>query len=125
MRSKAPLALMELLVMTLVLALAAALCVQAFAAADRLSERSAARDDAVTLAQNRVEELKRIGVPAREICVFCDASGSETGSSGPYRLEVTPLEAEVPGLCRAEVSVFRGEDALCVLPAAWQEVTAE
>ena len=37
MRSKAPLALMEQMVMVLVFALAAALCLQAFALADRIS----------------------------------------------------------------------------------------
>ena len=39
MRSKAPLALMEQMVMVLVFALAAALCLQAFALADRISRQ--------------------------------------------------------------------------------------
>ena len=46
MRSKAPLALMEQMVMVLVFALAAALCLQAFALADRISRQNAERDQA-------------------------------------------------------------------------------
>ena len=41
MKSKAPLALMEQLVMVLVVALAAALCLQAFTLADQISRRNA------------------------------------------------------------------------------------
>ena len=40
MKSKAPLALMEQMVMLLVFALAAALCLQAFVQSDRLSRES-------------------------------------------------------------------------------------
>lgn len=58
MRSKAPLALMEQLVMVLVFALAAALCVQVFILSDRTSRRNEARDRAVVEAQNAAETLK-------------------------------------------------------------------
>ena len=58
MRSKAPLALMEQLVMTLVFALAAALCVQAFAVSSRLSNAGAERDQAILLAQSAAEIAK-------------------------------------------------------------------
>ena len=44
MRSKAPLVLMEQLVMVLVFALAAALCVQVFVLSDQTSRNYAARD---------------------------------------------------------------------------------
>ena len=60
MRSKAPLALMEQLVMVLVFALAAALCVQAFVLSDQTSRRNEARDRAVLEAQNAAEELKSV-----------------------------------------------------------------
>ena len=52
MRSKAPLALMEQLVMVLVFALAAALCVQVFVLSYQTSRRNEARDRAVLEAQN-------------------------------------------------------------------------
>ena len=49
MRSKAPLILMEQMVMLLVFALAAALCLQAFVKSDELSARGEARDRAAVL----------------------------------------------------------------------------
>ena len=54
MRSKAPLILMEQMVMLLVFALAAALCLQAFVKSDALSSRGEARDRAL-LEANRME----------------------------------------------------------------------
>ena len=58
MRSKSPLALMEQLVMVLVFALAAALCVQAFVLADGRSQQTVDRDHALLEAQNVAETLK-------------------------------------------------------------------
>ena len=60
MRSKAPLALMEQMVMVLVFALAAALCLQAFALADRISRQNAERDQALVAAQNAAEQVKQV-----------------------------------------------------------------
>lgn len=54
MKSKAPLALMEQMVMLLVFALAAALCLQAFVQSDRLSRESEARDHAAVLCQSEI-----------------------------------------------------------------------
>ena len=58
MRNKAPLAMLEQLVMLLVFALAAALCLQAFALADRLSDRTERFDRAVLEAQRAAETVK-------------------------------------------------------------------
>ena len=58
MRNKAPLALMEQLVMILVFALAAALCLQIFVFSSLMSREGALRDRAVTAVQNTAEVLK-------------------------------------------------------------------
>ena len=58
MKSKATLFLMEQLVMILVFALAAALCLGVFARADAMSRQLARRDEAVILARNAAELLK-------------------------------------------------------------------
>ena len=58
MRNKAPLAMMEQLVMVLVFALAAALCIQVFAFSDQTSRFNEARDRAVLEAQNAAEAFK-------------------------------------------------------------------
>ena len=61
MKSKAPLLLMEQMVMLLVFALAAALCLQAFVKSDGLSGNSEARDRAVTLCQTAAETVRHSG----------------------------------------------------------------
>ena len=58
MRSKASLFLMEQLVMVLVFALAAALCLNAFVQAQRISDAAAWQDEAALTAQNAAELLK-------------------------------------------------------------------
>ena len=71
MRNKSPLALMEQLVMVLVFALAAALCLQVFMFADLTSERNAAIDRAVTECQNAAEILKASGGDLAHAQPFC------------------------------------------------------
>ena len=61
MKSKAPLAMMEQIVMLLVFALAAALCLQAFVKSDQMSKRSEARDQAAVLCQNAAEVIRHSG----------------------------------------------------------------
>lgn len=61
MRRKAPLTMMELMVMTVVFALCAALCLQAFVKSDALSRRSEARDQAVVLCQSVAEIIQHYG----------------------------------------------------------------
>ena len=147
MKSKAPLALMEQLVMVLVFALAAALCVQAFFASDRMSRQGEARDRAVLLAQNTAEYLKEYGkeygaeqtaqtlaqalggtaeTPER-VCVYLDGELSEdrpAPENAAYLLRVELEDAQCGGrLGRAEISVYQAGAAepLFSIPAAWQE----
>ena len=61
MRSKSPLALMEQVIMVLVFALAAALCLQVFVLSDQMSEKNRDTDRAVLLAQNTAEMIKACG----------------------------------------------------------------
>lgn len=143
MKSKAPLALMEQLVMVLVFALAAALCVQAFFESDRMSRQGEVRDRAVLLAQNTAEYLKEYGAeqtaqtlaqtlggtaetPER-VCVYLDGGLSEdrpAPADAAYLLRVELEDARCGGrLGRAEVSVYQAGAAepLFSIPAAWQE----
>lgn len=110
MKNKASLLLMEQLVMILVFALCAALCLQGFVAADRISRETALRDEAVVLAQNTAEALK-VGHP------LPDAPDGLT-------LTVNTLPSGLPGLKKAEISVFDAEsNALLIsLTAGIQEV---
>ena len=137
MRSKTPLVLMEQLVMVLVFALAAALCVQAFTLADRRSRQVEAMDCALLEAQNAVETLKSCGGDYRETAELCRGTWDgaelcrfnnkdwkrEQEGNAAYVLTVTPAKSEDALLGRAEVAVTdRSGELLCALPAAWQEV---
>lgn len=136
MRSRAPLALMEQLVMVLVFALAAALCVQAFVLSDRLSRRSAETDAALQEAQSAAEVLKSVrGAYAQAAAQWggtwngqlwgwsYDADWQRADGTEPmaYHLLVSPLETETPLLGAAEVTVYRADgEVLSDLTVSWQ-----
>lgn len=137
MRSKAPLVLMEQMVMILVFALAAALCLQAFAGSDRMSRRSEARDRAVTLCQSVAETIRSNGsnfnTSAEQLGLefgqgstmfrYYDENWEPvSGLEGAYCLSVNGLYDTPPGLGKASVSVSEAEgDTLFELEVAWQE----
>ena len=126
MKGKTSLVLLEQVVMILVFALAAALCLQAFALSDRISTESELRDRAVLQAQNAVEILKDCGGDRAQAVdqiggrfdgdtLVCEADG--------LRLTVVWQTPEVRYLGTAQVTVRDADgDVLAELPAAWQEV---
>lgn len=152
MKSKAPLAMMEQIVMLLVFALAAALCLQAFVKSDQMSKRSEARDRAAVLCQNVAETMRSNGGSASEAAwaaseklgYHCDKGSiyqefDENWNPvefGVYRLDATGIPADVPGdrvpgLQKAYVRVAKGSnvgqelEVLFELEVAWQrEVSA-
>ena len=143
MRSKSLLALMEQLVMVLVFALAAALCLQVFVFSQRVSKQNEAMDRAVMECQRAAETLKAAGGDMAHAqktamtqmggqlsqgvwCVSYDAQWNvtENGESGVYLLAARGQPAPVEGLCRADVWVCEEEsgEQLFSLTVAWQEV---
>lgn len=62
MRSKAPLVMMEQIIMVLVFALASALCLQTFVLSGKISQRTEAKNHAVIEAQNVAETLMAGGL---------------------------------------------------------------
>ena len=145
MRSKAPLVLMEQMVMLLVFALAAALCLQAFVKSDSLSRRSEARDRALAAAQDAAEAVRHTGGDFEQAAAILEAAlwdedslavfyGSDWELSEPVSERVYPFgytlgacraETGVPGLGKAEIWVQDDEsgEELIRLEAAWQEGT--
>lgn len=138
MRSKAPLALMEQLIMVLVFALAAALCLQAFVRADTLSREHEQLDEAVRLAQNTAEVCKvcrgngdelttRLGGQLEQGLWYAWFDETLTLTDDPsqaaYMVDISPQPSQVEGLGSAVVSVFLsdGQEAIFTLPLAWQE----
>ncbi|MBQ7796632.1 MAG: hypothetical protein IJ374_08760 [Lachnospiraceae bacterium] len=139
MRSKTPLALMEQLVMVLVFALAAVMCLQIFGLSDRLSRKNEALSEAALLSQNAAEQIKSHGGVLSEIlepagwesgdeCWFLDYDKnwqqmeSGDGKAGSYRVEVREETSEIPGLKRARISVTENGETIFQIPVAWQEV---
>lgn len=136
MKSKATLALMEQTLMILVFALAAALCLQAFVQADRLSREDSARDRAMVYAQNAAETLKSCrgdyaaaaalggGSWDGAAWVICYDENDQRGTE-PYRLEVLPAHTGLAYLGKASVRVYDASGGLLTqLDVCWQEVDA-
>lgn len=144
MRSKTPLVLMEQMVMILVFALAAALCLQAFVKSDEMSRQAEARDRAAVLCQNVAEILRSgggdmseaAGWAAAKLGYRCEQASLrqefdedwQPVERGVYRLEAEELPTEVSGLVAAYVHVETvrrgGGELLFGLEVAWQgEVT--
>lgn len=145
-RSKAPLVLLEQMVMLLVFALAAALCLQAFVKSDALSRESEARDRAVTLCQSMAEVMRTNGGSAPEAATAvlgdwqCNTGRlliplnedmtSYTGGGFPYEdapyfLEVYAPSCEAPGLDGADIHVMTaGGETLFSLEVLWQKEVA-
>ena len=114
-RNKSSLLLMEQLVMVLVFALAAALCLGIFVKADRISRETASRDEAVLIAQNAAELLKATaGDAERTLAVL-------TPMAGAYRLEIEKTDSEIKLLGNAEIRVYLEETLLFILRTGWQE----
>ena len=112
MKNKASLQLMEQLIMILVFALAAALCLQVFAKAGEISEETDHYDRAVTLAANAAEVLKATGG---------DEEAAEALGREGYRVAVTEKAKRLPGLAEAEIQVSYGQQLLFRLDTGWQE----
>lgn len=122
MRSKTPLILMEQLVMVLVFALAAAICLRIFVYAEGISKRNEALATAALLAQNTAEELKMSRGEALldwedgEACMYTERDG--------LRMEVQE-SASVDGLREVCLRVFDQAELLFEIPVAWQEVKGD
>lgn len=134
MRSRAPLALLEQILMLLVFAVAAVICLRVFLWSDDASRRGADRDHALVCAQTAAEVLKSCGGDldrAAETLGGTTADGQwviaydEEWDISAEEEEFTLRAAPLPQnglLGRAEVTVVQGEDTLAALTVAWQEV---
>lgn len=150
MKSKAPLTMIEQMVMLLVFALAAALCLQAFVKSDDMSRHSEARDRASVLCQNAAEAIRHNGgdlaaaleqvagaapsqrdgfgffIPYDEDWNVLADDGRPQSSS--YTLKAAELDSGTEGLGKASVEAFVWKngamESLFSIEVAWQEVNA-
>lgn len=135
MRSKTPLALMEQVIMVLVFALAAALCLRAFVLSDSTSRACEEQDRAVMAAQTVAEAVKltrgdyaeaeRMAEAALENVdvVYFHSNHAET-IPGAMKIIITPAVSDTALLGLAEISAQNEMgDEILSLTVAWQEVS--
>ena len=124
MKNKAPLALMEQLIMVLVFALAAALCLQVYVVSSRISRRSEIQAEAVTAVQNVAEQLKADRGNFEKPLLGFDENWQKTDpAEAAYHILVEPEETDIAGLGRATVSAKTAAgDGLFEVAVCWQEV---
>lgn len=112
MKNKSSLVLLEQLVMVLVFALAAAMCLRMFAKADGVASEITHRDEAVALAQSAAEMLKSCGDPET---VYSQLD------TGAYTLEIQEETTDIPNLSQAKITVIYEGNVLFTLRTGWQE----
>lgn len=125
MKNRTSLVLMEQLVMVLVFALAAALCLGVFVKADQISRETRCRDEAVLLAQNGAEVLKSCAGSLENAAEILGGTVTENGlqvRSDGFTLVITPEDSGIPGLGQARIAVYLEEEPIFTLRTGWQEV---
>ena len=139
MKSKAPLSLMEQLIMLAVFALAAALCLQVFVLSGRVSRDSETRSHAVTAVQNAAEITKSCHGDFESISLIlggADVAGcwqlgydenwmSTSPTQACYLVNITPAATDIPTLGSAVVSAHSEKGTLFSVTVSWQEVAHE
>ena len=118
MRSKTPLVLMEQLVMVVVFAMAAAICLQVFGLSEKLSEKNEDVAAAAFLAQNTAEELKN---SHGDILLEWEEADGIYYLEEAYRMEVRMEDTE-EDLQKVNLQVLKDGAVLFEIPVAWQEV---
>lgn len=138
MKSKAPLMLIEQMILLAVFAFAAALCMQAFVKSDAISKRSEARDKAVVLVETAAETLRHnsgnIEKTASELgAEVYDNSfkisydeNMEKSDEGVYTLTAQLMPSDTAGLGCAYIYMSEKynnlKDELFSVTVMWQEV---
>ena len=117
MKNRASLVLMEQLVMVLVFALAAALCLNIFVKADEISRTIAYRDDAVLIAQNAAEMLQATSGDVQRTTEQLGSAAAEKG----LRMVIEKTDSGMPLLGSAEIRVYLEDEELFALQTGWQE----
>ena len=120
MKHRPSLALLEQTVMLLVFAVAAVVCLQAFAWSGRTSADMARQDQALILAQNAAETLKHTQNPGETARIY-EIQAKNHG----WTLQITATDSGTDLLSAAVVELWDGERCLAQLPVAWQEVRDE
>ncbi len=145
MKNRTSLTLLEMLIMIMVLALAAALCLRAFVYSGKLSKEDRMKAEALAFAQNTAELLKyyegdaakafsemgctyKEGTPVMlnedwKDCEHAEYNGAYGVAGLKYLVLLEPDQDSGPLLGKTLITVMNAEDdtVLCRINAAWQE----
>ncbi len=138
--SKAPLVLMEQVIMLLVFALVSAVCIQAFALARTTSIRMSDRDHAMNISQTLAETVKACSGNTEEICgqldgamdgeqlvFYYDSDWKEVSAAADASFRTTFVPEESDGFCRygqITVSDTAEDQEIFSMRVAWQGAEA-
>jgi len=127
MKNRASFVLVEQLIMLLVFALAAAICLQVFVKADGISQKTVLQDNAVILAQNSAEAVKAAKGDLETAAQHLDAQvndGILILTADGLQLQIVPEASDLAGLGKARVTVSAADsgEPLFSLTTGWQEV---
>lgn len=125
MKNKAPLSLIEQVIMLLVLAVAAVLCLQVFLWADRQADRNSLTDSALQQVQNTAEVLKASGGDldiAANLCGGRVEDGLWLQAEAQFQIKVTPSNSGDPLLGMAVITAEADGTVLAELTVCYQEV---
>lgn len=120
MKHRASLSLLEQVLMLLVFAVAAVVCLQAFVWSGQTSRAMVRQDQALILAQNAAETLKHTHDSDETARIF-EPQARKHG----WTLHITSTDSDWDLLSTAVVEIW--DEARCIarLPVAWQEVRDE
>ncbi len=136
MKNKAPLSLIEQVIMILVFALTAAFCLQGFALASKISLHQEIQSKSVIAVQNAAEILKNtagdLEASASKLGGFVndhtwtipyDASWQPISAQDDYAylLSVSIYDSGVPYLGTANIRIIHDNEVVFTITTAWQE----
>lgn len=122
MKNRATLTLMEMLVMMLVLALCGALCLSAFAWADRSAREDQNRQEALLVLQNAGEALKHTGGDVQKAAELYGAWEDGWKAAG-FEITVESVPTDLALLGSAWLEIRQEGKLLESLTVCWQEVS--
>lgn len=122
MKNRTTLLLMEQIIMVLIFALCAALCLKVFSYSDSVSLKTKASSEAALVLQTTAEKIKMDNGTDNKI-IYYDVNWNETDEdSKVYQVEIKVLESEIKYLGKANLQASDKNGVLFELPVCWQEV---
>ena len=125
MKNRAVLSQIEFIIMTLVFALSAAICLKVFAFSSENSRAAQIESMAIIKVQNCAEQIKNsrgASIGDSGLCIYYNEDGTTSESETRLVLKACRTDCSSPMLGTASVDFYCDGDVLFSVPVAWQEV---